>query len=128
MFPALSRPSAKEFCTASPELPCRITASVNWKLTGSARSAGSRPSWPTCLRPCHPGVFWNVNLPSLRPDEPEPRVVFCPLETGPLPLAFRTESDLYHYDGNYHQRRRQPGSDVDICFGGNIAVTRIALF
>jgi 5'-nucleotidase len=79
-------------------------------------------------RPWVPGTFWNVNLPSLRPDEPEPQVVFCPLETGPLPLSFRQEAGLFHYNGNYHQRPRQPGSDVDVCFRGNIAVTRIALY
>jgi 5'-nucleotidase len=79
-------------------------------------------------RPWAPGTFWNVNLPHLGPNDPEPRVVFCPLETGPLPLSFRQEAGLFHYNGNYHQRPRQAGSDVDVCFSGNIAVTRIALF
>jgi 5'-nucleotidase len=75
-----------------------------------------------------PGTFWNINLPNLGRDDPEPQVVFCPLETGPLPLSFRQEAGLFHYNGNYHQRPRQPGSDVDVCFSGNIAVTRIALY
>jgi 5'-nucleotidase len=79
-------------------------------------------------RPWLPGTFWNINLPNLRPDEPEPELVFCPLETGPLPLSFREEAGLFHYNGNYHQRPRRPGSDVDICFSGNIAVTRIVLY
>ena len=79
-------------------------------------------------RPWAPGTFWNINLPGLGPDNPEPQVVFCPLETGPLPLSFRQEAGLFHYNGNYHQRPRQPGSDVDVCFSGNIAVTRIALY
>jgi 5'-nucleotidase len=79
-------------------------------------------------RPWTPGTFWNVNLPHLMPSDPEPRVVFCPLETGPLPLSFREEAGLFHYNGNYHQRQRQAGSDVDVCFSGNIAVTLIALF
>jgi 5'-nucleotidase len=75
-----------------------------------------------------PGTFWNVNFPHLGPNDPEPRVVDCPLETGPLPLSFRQEAGLFHYNGNYHQRPRQPGTDVDVCFSGNIAVTRIVLF
>ena len=79
-------------------------------------------------RPWSPGMFWNINLPHLAPDDPEPRVVFCPLETGPLPLSFRQEAGLFHYSGNYHERPRRPGTDVDVCFGGNIAVTRIILF
>ncbi len=54
--------------------------------------------------------------------------MFCPLEAGPLPLCFRADGELLHYSGNYHERRRQPGSDVDVCFSGNIAVTRVAVY
>jgi 5'-nucleotidase len=75
-----------------------------------------------------PGTFWNVNLPHLEPGAPDPAVVFCRLDPMPLPLSFRREGDLFRYDGDYHRRRRESGTDVDVCFGGNIAVTRIALF
>jgi 5'-nucleotidase len=75
-----------------------------------------------------PGAFYNVNLPHLPPDSPMPEIVFCPLDSTPLPLSFRHESDLLHYNGDYHQRRRQPGADVDVCFSGKIAVTKICLF
>jgi 5'-nucleotidase len=78
-------------------------------------------------RPCEPGTFWNVNLPSLTPPEPEPRIVHCPLESAPLPLSFRYDGELLHYDGNYHQRARGVGSDVDVCFAGDIAVTRLVI-
>jgi 5'-nucleotidase len=74
-----------------------------------------------------PGTFWNVNLPHLRPDEPEPRIVRCQLEVAPLPLSFRDTGEGLHYDGNYHQRRRGGGSDVDVCFSGNIAVTKLTI-
>jgi 5'-nucleotidase len=79
-------------------------------------------------RPWTPGTFWNVNLPHLDPGAPDPAVVFCRLDPLPLPLSFRREGDLFRYDGDYHGRRREGGTDVDVCFGGNIAVTRIALF
>jgi 5'-nucleotidase len=79
-------------------------------------------------RDCPPGTFWNVNLPHPGPDAPEPEVVFCPLDPNPLPLTFRRDGDCYAYCGDYHGRRRHPGSDVDVCFGGNIAVTRLKLF
>ncbi len=78
-------------------------------------------------RPWTPGTFWNINLPHLPLDAPAPDVVFCPLDLTPLPLSFRRESESLHYDGDYHQRRRQPGADVDVCFGGRIAVTRLTL-
>jgi 5'-nucleotidase len=79
-------------------------------------------------RPPRPGTFWNVNLPHLEPGAPEPPVVFCPLDSQPLPLSFRREGDLFHYDGDYHGRRRDPGADVDVCFRGGIAVTAVALY
>src|ERR1019366_3386797 len=79
------------------------------------------------VEPWTPGVFWNVNLPHLLPSEPEPNIVRCPLEIGPLPLSFRVVEDALHYDGIYHQRPRIVGSDVAVCFGGDIAVTRLAI-
>jgi 5'-nucleotidase len=78
--------------------------------------------------PREEGAFWNVNLPHLEAGAPDPPVMYCPLESAPLPLDFRTEADLYHYAGDYHNRKRRPGSDVDVCFGGAIAVTKITLF
>jgi 5'-nucleotidase len=79
-------------------------------------------------RPPERGTFWNVNLPHLEPGAPDPEVVFCRLDPTPLPLSFRREGDLYHYDGDYHARGREKGTDVDVCFAGRIAVSRIALF
>ncbi|HEX5272835.1 MAG TPA: 5'/3'-nucleotidase SurE [Gemmataceae bacterium] len=79
-------------------------------------------------RPWHPGLFWNVNLPHLEPDDPDPEVVFCRLDPAPLPLDFRRDGDLWTYAGDYHGRRREPGADVDVCFRGRIAVTRMELF
>jgi 5'-nucleotidase len=78
-------------------------------------------------RGCPPGAFWNVNLPHLRPEDPEPRVVFCPLDSQPLPVAFRQEGDTFLYAGNYHARPRDPGGDVEVCFGGHIAVSQLRL-
>jgi 5'-nucleotidase len=80
-------------------------------------------------RPWSPGTFWNINLPHLDPDDPDPETVFCPLDPSPLPLSFRAYRDSqFCYDGDYHGRPRQPGSDVDVCFRGKIAVTRIVLW
>jgi 5'-nucleotidase len=80
-------------------------------------------------QPWTPGTLWNINLPHLEPAtaSPEPDVVFCPLDPNPLPLTFRREGDMLHYEGNYHLRPRLPGADVDVCFQGKIAVTRLSL-
>jgi 5'-nucleotidase len=75
-----------------------------------------------------PGMLWNVNLPHPEPGSPRPEVVVCPLDPHPLPVRFRREGDLLHYEGDYHQRPRLAGGDVDVCFGGRIAVTRLRLF
>jgi 5'-nucleotidase len=79
-------------------------------------------------RPREPGAFWNVNFPHLDPGAAEPALVDCPLETLPLPLSYRVEGDLLRYNGNYHERGRQTGTDVDVCFGGRIAVSRLRAF
>jgi 5'-nucleotidase len=79
-------------------------------------------------RPWTPGMFWNVNLPHLEAHVPDPEVVFCPINPLPLPLSYRREGELFHYNGDYHGRPRQSGSDVDVCFSGRIAVTELRLF
>ena len=78
-------------------------------------------------RECQPGCFWNVNLPHLEPAALDPEVVFCPLDREPLPLRFHEEEGRLRYSGDYHARKRMAGADVDVCFSGKIAVTRLSL-
>jgi 5'-nucleotidase len=95
---------------------------------------GRAVSWVTPLlhrllaRPWKGGTFWNVNLPDLDAHELDPEVVYCRLDPTPLPLSFREEGEWLHYDGDYHQRGREAGTDVDVCFNGKIAVTELSLF
>jgi 5'-nucleotidase len=78
-------------------------------------------------RPLPPGNFWNVNLPHLPPEAAEPEVVFCRPCNKPLPVNYRTEGDKFYYVGEYASREKTPGSDVDICFSGKIAVTQLTV-
>lgn len=78
-------------------------------------------------RPLPAGNFWNINLPHLSPEAPEPEVVFCSPCNKPLPLNFRTEDDKFYYVGEYAKRERTPGSDVDMCLSGKIAVTQLSI-
>lgn len=71
------------------------------------------------------GAFWNVNLPHLVPGVPLPDIVFCSPCTQPLPATYRVEKDTFYYAGEYGKRVRDPGSDVEVCFSGQIAVTQI---
>ena len=79
-------------------------------------------------RTIEPGLLYNINLPNLPPEAEQPEVVWCPLDPNPLPLNYRheEESDLY-FAGDYLLRDRTPGADVDVCFGGRIAVTAVRL-
>ena len=78
-------------------------------------------------RPWEPGTFWNVNLPHPAPGGNDPEVVFCPADPSPLPLNYRLDQDglVAEYCGDYQSRRRVNGSDVDVCFGGKIAVSKV---
>jgi 5'-nucleotidase len=76
-------------------------------------------------RPWEPGTFWNINLPHLPAGAPDPEVVFCPVDPSPLPVSYRDEGEHLVYNGDYHNRRRQPGTDIDVCFSGKIAVSLV---
>lgn len=78
-------------------------------------------------RPLPLDCFWNVNLPHLEVGSPDPKIVFCEPSTQPLPVQFRVEGDLFHYYGEYSKRPRKEGTDVDVCFSGDIAVTCLRL-
>lgn len=75
-----------------------------------------------------PGEFWNVNLPHIQADDPDPEIVECPSCTQPLPTEFIIRDHAFYYTGHYSQRRRDQGADVDVCFSGQISVTRVRLW
>jgi 5'-nucleotidase len=96
--------------------------SVDWRI--AAR-------WTTAVllelmaQPPGPGTFWNVNLPHPEPGGPDPDVVYCPVDTSPLPLTFREGPEGLVYCGDYHGRARIEASDVAVCFAGSIAVSKV---
>jgi 5'-nucleotidase len=74
-----------------------------------------------------PGAFWNVNFPCIDGEE-DPQIIFCERSRHPLPVKYdHTPDGLTYIHSRYHQRTREPGSDVDVCFGGNIAVSMVHL-
>ncbi len=78
-------------------------------------------------RPQTPGTFWNVNLPYVEPSAPDPDIVFCKLCTQPLPVDFRIDGNEFSYCGDYAKRKRDRGSDVDVCLSGSIAIVQLSL-
>lgn len=79
-------------------------------------------------RTAQSGQFWNVNLPCLDGDDPDPQLVECALCTQPLPTAYKVENDQFSYVGKYSDRARDPGADVDVCLSGNISICEIRLW
>ena len=74
-----------------------------------------------------PGEYWNVNLPHpLRVLEPVDYAV-CPLDRNAHDYFYVSDGDAYRYQGIMHERPRDEGGDVDVCFGGKIAVTKLAI-
>lgn len=96
------------------------------------------------------GHFWNLNLPA--DVQTKPDFIEAPADHHPLPYQLRAidgdlhaadgdavnarvassanppstrSSQLVRYAGNYQQRPRTPGSDIDVCFGGAISCTPV---
>lgn len=98
---------------------------IDWKM---ATRLTSKVLGQLMQRQPVPGKFWNVNLPHLQADDPDPEIVECPPCTQPLPTAFKVENDQFFYVGRYRDRPRDQGADVDVCLSGNISVCEISLW
>jgi len=98
---------------------------INW---GLASQLATKVIRTLMAEPLSPGCFWNVNLPHLQTQDPEPEMIFCTPCTQPLPTEFKVENNEFHYTGQYGNRRYDPDSDVAVCFSGHIAVTKICLW
>ena len=71
--------------------------------------------------------FWNVNFPIWEPSQPEPQIIECRLDLNRHDVRFEPLEDRWHYRGIYRDRPRTNGHDVDVCFGGQIALTRLTI-
>jgi len=69
----------------------------------------------------------NVNFPWDLSNSTNLNWVEAPLEKSPLTLDFTNQKDTYNYKGDYPNRQRTKGTDVDICFSGEISYTKIPL-
>ena len=74
-----------------------------------------------------PDGFWNVNFPIWEPSQPEPQIIECRLDLNRHDVRFEPLEDRWHYRGVYRDRPRTDGHDVDVCFGGQIALTRLTI-
>ena len=78
-------------------------------------------------QPVGHAVLWNVNFPAIEDLHEATAIVRCPPEPDHLPVRFQSANNVFRYRGLYAERPRRPGSDVDVCFSGGIAVTQLPL-
>lgn len=90
--------------------------------------------------PFETGCFWNVNLPDLSivaadqtgdssmPEPGIPELVHCPAGRGHLPVDYINDDGRLTYQGVYHNRPRETGDDVEVCFCGNVAVSCLSVW
>ncbi len=95
-----------------------------WEL--SARRARRVIDW-VLQQPRTALSFWNINLPHPDHDDEDLPIAFCKPDTSTLDVRYVGRDGALHYAGSYHDRPRQPGHDVDVCFGGSVAVTEVPL-
>ena len=77
--------------------------------------------------PLAAGQFWNINLPSPINADVLLTHRMCPLDKHPHRYRYVEDAGAYRYQGIIHDRPRAAGSDVDVCFGGMIALTRMEI-
>lgn len=72
------------------------------------------------------GEFWNVNLPHHPPGALDlPERVPCQPARSPLNVSYESTDAGHLYTASYAQRPRDPGSDVEACFSGRVAVSKL---
>ena len=98
---------------------------VDWSVSGNHAC----PVLDMLLsRDLAPGYFWNVNLPHPIRKDSELAYEFCELDTLPHSYVYHQNGDELIYKGTIHERPRDSGKDVAVCFDeGKIAITRLAV-
>jgi 5'-nucleotidase len=99
--------------------------SVNWEHAAGMTERLLRELWQ---RPLERGAFWNVNLPVIQAASREPEIVFCQPDFSRLHVEYEQRENVFRYRGDYGRRGRRPGHDVDVCFSGHIAVSKIIIY
>ncbi len=97
---------------------------IDWDIT---RLHAGRILQRLLVKEPEANCYWNINLPHPVALDSNPQPVFCSLDKYPHSYRYRREGDEYHYEGSIHERPREPGKDVAVCFGGDVAITQLAL-
>ena len=97
---------------------------IDWEITGHHAGNVLRHLLERTL---DRGCFWNVNLPHPLKIESKLKYQACGLDTHPHKYSYRKEGNAYIYEGTIHERPRDSGKDIAVCFGGKVSITRMTL-
>lgn len=98
---------------------------INWEVTGYHVAEVLKM---LLGKNCVPFSFWNVNLPKPSDGHSKIPVEFCGLDTNPHKYDYGIIGNDYTYEGSIHERPRNSGMDVAVCFDeGKISITQIAV-
>lgn len=86
-----------------------------------------RASLETILRDPPPQGYLNVNLPHIDSGNGPPELRECPLAKEQFRFRVEQGEGALTIGSDYHARPRTAGSDVDVCFGGEISLTRLVV-
>ena len=70
----------------------------------------------------------NVNFPDVGAsfiNADDVALKWCELDPNPLPTQFASTEEGFIYCGVYRERARKQGCDIDLCFTGNVAITKL---
>ncbi|HEY2573451.1 MAG TPA: 5'/3'-nucleotidase SurE [Verrucomicrobiaceae bacterium] len=103
---------------------------VDWARASAWTAALLREWMPQRLGD---GEFWNVNLPHLpEGEQPLPQRVSTQPSRAPLGVSYAQGTDsmgrmVLQYNATYAERPAPAGSDVAVCFGGRVSVSRLSI-
>ncbi|MEQ1750770.1 MAG: 5'/3'-nucleotidase SurE [Prosthecobacter sp.] len=79
-------------------------------------------------QPLSDGEYWCANYPHHPPGEMAmPALRHCQPARSPLKVSYARHEDGHLYNASYAERPRDEGSDVAVCFGGEISLCRVGL-
>ncbi len=94
----------------------------NGPLNSSTQNGSTQDGSTQCNPP-----LWNVNLPAVPPqDNSIPPRVRCDVDRRPLDrVGLLADDGQVRFELDYHARPREPGTDVDVCFSGQITISEL---
>ncbi len=70
--------------------------------------------------------LWNVNLPAMDPETDRVPIQRCRVDECPIERVGIRNGTEISFELDFHGRPRDPGTDVDLCFAGNLTISELS--